>query len=139
MREAKVDQSSQHTYYFSLAVPIFLVWNHHLETFDSRTTRAQLSFLTLLISMLIQTLALYFYVSALISCLLAISLDYVGSMSPPKITFNFIYLLEDDQELSLGMLICPKHIYNFCQFHALFMTLLHVLPTLSYLLQHFWV
>ena len=29
-----------------------------------------------------------------------------------------IYLLKDEQELSLGMLICPKRIYNFCLLHA---------------------
>ena len=58
-------------------------------------------------------------------------------MSPPKITFVFVYLLEDEQELSLGMLIRLKYIYNFCQFHALLLTLLHVLPTLTYILQHF--
>ena len=58
-------------------------------------------------------------------------------MSPPKIIFVVVYVLEDEQELSLGMLIRLKRIYNFCQFHALFMTLVHVLPTLSYLLQHF--
>ena len=137
MTDTKVDQSSQHTYYFSPALPIFLAWDHHLETFKSRTARAQLQFLTFLISMLIWTLALYCYVSSLISCLLAISIDYVGSMSPPKIIFVVVYLLEDEHELSLGMLICPKRIYNFCQFHALFMKLLHVLPTPSYLLQHF--
>ena len=108
-----------------------------METFDSRTERAQLPLLTLLISMLIYTLTLYYYVSALISCLLAFSLDYVGSMSPPKIIFVFVYLLEDEQELNLGMLIRPKRIYNFCQFLSLFVTLLPVLPTLSYLLQHF--
>ena len=70
--------------------------------------------------------SLYFYVSALISCLVAFSLDYVGSMSPQKIIFSDVYLLEDEQELSLGMLIRLKRICNFCQFHALFMTLLHV-------------
>src|ERR1041385_5881832 len=31
-----------------------------------------------------------------------------------------IYLLEDEQELSLGMLIRPKRIYNFCLLHASF-------------------
>ena len=37
--------------------------------------------------------------------------------------FVIIYLLEDEQELSLGMLIRPKRIYNFWLFHAIFMLL----------------
>src|ERR1041385_5137682 len=43
-----------------------------------------------------------------------------------------IYLLEDEQELSLGMLIRPKRIYNFCFLHACFVWLCHVLLELSY-------
>ena len=37
-----------------------------------------------------------------------------------KIMLVIIYLLEDEQELSLGMLIRPKRIYNFCLLHACF-------------------
>ena len=35
-----------------------------------------------------------------------------------EIMLVIIYLLEDEQELSLGMLIRPKRIYNFCLLHA---------------------
>ena len=37
-----------------------------------------------------------------------------------EIMLVIIYLLEDEQELSLGMLIRPKRIYNFCLLHACF-------------------
>ena len=37
-----------------------------------------------------------------------------------EIIFVINYLLEDEQELSLGMLIRPKRIYNFCLLHACF-------------------
>src|SRR3954466_14354768 len=49
-----------------------------------------------------------------------------------------IYLLEDEQELSLGMLIRPKRIYNFCLLHACFVGLCHVLLELSYTFEHIW-
>src|SRR3954467_11192528 len=49
-----------------------------------------------------------------------------------------IYLLEDEQELSLGMLIRPKRIYNFCLFHACFVLLCHVLLELSYTFEPIW-
>ena len=49
-----------------------------------------------------------------------------------------IYLLEDEQELSLGMLIRPKHIYIFCLLHACFVLLCHVLLELSYNFEHIW-
>src|SRR3954471_22345194 len=49
-----------------------------------------------------------------------------------------IYLLEDEQELSLGMLIRPKRIYNFCFLHACFVRLCHVLLDLSYTFEHIW-
>jgi len=39
--------------------------------------------------------------------------DYDGSMSPQKLYCFIVYLLEDEQELSLGMLIRLKRIYNF--------------------------
>src|SRR3954467_11891380 len=47
-----------------------------------------------------------------------------------EIMIVIICLLEDEQELSLGMLVRPKHIYNFC--------LLHVLDELSYTFDHIW-
>ena len=40
--------------------------------------------------------------------------------------FVIIYLLEDEQELSLGMLIRPKRIYNFLLFHATFMPCFYI-------------
>src|ERR1044071_9820046 len=49
-----------------------------------------------------------------------------------------IYLLEDEQELSLGMLIRPKRIYNFCLLHACFVCLCHVLLELSYTFENIW-
>ena len=36
-----------------------------------------------------------------------------------------IYLLEDEQELSLGMLIRLQHIYNLWSIHAMFIIFLH--------------
>ena len=49
-----------------------------------------------------------------------------------------IYLLEDEQELSLGMLIRPKRIYNFCLLHACFVWYCYDLDTLSYIFDHIW-
>src|ERR1043165_6482802 len=49
-----------------------------------------------------------------------------------------IYLLEDEQELSLGMLIRPKRIYNFCLLHACFVWLCHVLVELYYTFETIW-
>src|ERR1043165_3013733 len=49
-----------------------------------------------------------------------------------------IYLLEDEQELSLGMLIRPKRIYNFCLLHACFVSLCHVLVELYYTFGPIW-
>src|SRR4051812_8146631 len=49
-----------------------------------------------------------------------------------------IYLLEDEQELSLGMLIRPKRIYNFCLLHACFVLLCQVLDELSFTFDHIW-
>src|ERR1041384_6437477 len=55
-----------------------------------------------------------------------------------EIMLVIIYLLEDKQELSLGMLIRPKRIYNFCLLHACFVLLCHVLLELSYTFEHIW-
>src|SRR3954467_12448243 len=49
-----------------------------------------------------------------------------------------IYLLEDEQELSLGMLIRPKRIYNFCLLHAYFVSYCYDLDKLSYTFDHIW-
>src|SRR3954463_16474577 len=55
-----------------------------------------------------------------------------------QIMLVIIYLLEDEQELSLGMLIRPKRIYNFYLLHACFVLLCHVLLELSYTFEHNW-
>src|SRR3954467_3139172 len=55
-----------------------------------------------------------------------------------EIMLVIIYLLEDEQDLSLGMLIRPKCIYNFCLLHACFVWLCHVLLELSYTFEHIW-
>src|SRR3954467_6047406 len=49
-----------------------------------------------------------------------------------------IYLLEDEQELSLGMLIRPKRIYNFCLLHASFGRYCYDIYTLPYTFDHIW-
>src|SRR3954468_10164870 len=55
-----------------------------------------------------------------------------------EIMLVIIYLLEDEQELSLGMLIRPKRIYNFCLLHACFVGLCHVLLELLYTFEPIW-
>src|SRR3954453_20303272 len=61
----------------------------------------------------------------------------VASMLPQKLCC-YHYLLEDEQELSLGMLIRPKRIYNFCLLHACFVSYCYDLNTLSYTFDHIW-
>ena len=56
---------------------------------------------------------------------------------PIKNSVFIIYLLEDEQELSLGMLICLRHIYNFLLFHAIILPLLDVYGLYFTLLYHF--
>ena len=58
-------------------------------------------------------------------------------MSPQKLCV-IIYLLEDEQDLSLGTLIRPKRIYNFCLLHACFVLYCYDLDTLSYTFDHIW-
>ena len=55
-----------------------------------------------------------------------------------KIMLVIIYLLKDEQELTLGMLIRPKRIYNFCLLHACFVWLCHVLVELYYTFEPIW-
>ena len=62
---------------------------------------------------------------------------YASSMSHQKIILFITYLLEDEQELSLGMLIRVKHIYNFLLFHASYMPLLHVFTIILHNFQAF--
>ena len=49
---------------------------------------------------------------------------------PHQNSVFIIYLLEDEQELSLGMLICLQHIYNFLLFHVVILSFLDVLQSL---------
>src|SRR3954462_11220463 len=55
-----------------------------------------------------------------------------------EIMLVIISLLEDEQELSFGMLIRPKCIYYFCLLHACFVRLCHVLLELSYTFENIW-
>src|SRR3954469_10720110 len=55
-----------------------------------------------------------------------------------EIMLVIIYLLQDEQEFSLGMLIRPKRIYNFCLLHACFVLLCHVLLELLYTFGPIW-
>src|SRR3954467_13970790 len=55
-----------------------------------------------------------------------------------EIMLVIIYLLEDEQELSLGMLIRPKRIYNFCLLHASFGRYCYDIYTLPYTFDHIW-
>ena len=52
--------------------------------------------------------------------------DMLGSI-PHKNYVFIIYLLEDKQELSLGMLIRLQRIYNFLLFHDVILSILDVL------------
>ena len=56
--------------------------------------------------------------------------EYSRKHSTSKILFFIIYLLEDEQELSLGMLICLQRIYNFwfsMLYYLLFWALLGII------------
>ena len=53
--------------------------------------------------------------------------------------FVITYLLEDEQELSLGMLIRVKRIYNFLVIHASFVILSHVFTDIYIIFMHFFV
>ena len=56
-------------------------------------------------------------------------MNMIGSIAHKKFFF-IIYLLEDEQELSLGMLIRLQRIYNFWLFHAIILSFLCVLQSL---------
>ena len=59
----------------------------------------------------------------------------LGIIPHQKLFFFIIYLLEDEQELSLGMLIRLRRIYNFWLFHA---NIIQLLYTFGNLLYYFW-
>ena len=67
-------------------------------------------------------------------------LDYMikimlGSIPHQKLSFLIIYLLEDEQELSLGMLIRLQRIYKFLMFHVVII----ILGCFTVILYHFLV
>ena len=51
---------------------------------------------------------------------------HYASIHTSLIISFIIYLLEDEQELSLGMLIRLQRIYNFLLFHAVIISILDV-------------
>src|SRR3990170_7406747 len=53
--------------------------------------------------------------------------EHVRQHSTSKNSVFIIYLLEDEQELSLGMLIRLQRIYNFLLFHAIILSILDTL------------
>src|SRR3954465_9754606 len=55
-----------------------------------------------------------------------------------EIMLVIIYLLEDEQKLSLGMLIRPKCINNFCLLHASFVWYCYDIDELPYTFGHIW-
>ena len=56
-----------------------------------------------------------------------VCLGYDSNISFCELAIVFItYLLEDEQELSLGMFIRLQHIYNFLLFHAIILSILNV-------------
>ena len=56
----------------------------------------------------------------------------LGSIPYQKLLFFIIYLLKDEQELSLGMMICLRRIYNFWLFHANIIQLSHIFGNFLY-------
>ena len=64
-------------------------------------------------------------------------MNMLGSI-PHQNSVFIIYLLEDEQELSLGMLIRLQRIYNFLLFHAIILSVLDVYGLYYTLLYHFW-
>ena len=61
----------------------------------------------------------------------------LGSIPHQKFYF-YHYLLEDEQELSLGMLIRLQRIYDFLLFHAIILYVLDVYGLYYPLLYYFW-
>ena len=56
----------------------------------------------------------------------------LGSIPHKKLFFFIIYLLEDERELSLGMLIRLRRIYNFWLFHAIILQLSYTFGNFLY-------
>ena len=57
---------------------------------------------------------------------------------PHQKIFFIIYLLKDEHELRLGMLIRLQRIYNFLLFHAIILSVLDVYGLYYGLLYYFW-
>ena len=99
-----------------------------------------------LISMLEVLLFLYqyeilswiFWIWIFISQVRRITLKLCQVVLRIKSSFFIIYLVEDEQELSLGMLIRLQRIYNFWLFHAILSTVLDIYGLYYTLLYHFW-
>jgi hypothetical protein len=63
--------------------------------------------------------------------------DYVGACHLKNYFFVITYLLEDEQELSLGMLIRLKRIYNFLCSMLVFTPFAYYFVTLRGIFMHF--
>ena len=64
--------------------------------------------------------------------------NMLESIPHQKKSVFIIYLLEDEQELSLGMLIRLQRIYTFLLFHAIIYSVLDVNGLYFTLLYYFW-
>ena len=73
-----------------------------------------------------ELLSWIFRIWILISQLRRFTLKLCQSITPHQKFFFIIYLLEDEQELSLGMLIRLQRIYNFLLLHAILYPVLDV-------------
>ena len=65
-------------------------------------------------------------------------IEIMPTSTPHQKFFFIIYLLEDEQELSLGMLIRLQRIYNFWLLHAILSTVLGNIGIYYPLLYYFW-
>ena len=61
-----------------------------------------------------------------------------ASIHTSEILSFIIYLLEDEQELSLGMLILLQRIYNLWNIHAILLSVLNDYGIYYTLLYYFW-
>ena len=64
-------------------------------------------------------------------------MNMLGSI-PHQNSVFIIYLLEDELELSVGMLIRLQRIYNFRLLHAILSTVLDIIGLYYPLLYYFW-
>ena len=85
-----------------------------------------------------ELLSWIFRIWIFISQLRRFTLKLCQSITPHQKFFFIIYLLEDEQELSLGMLIRLQCIYNFWLLHAILSTVLGNIGLYFPLLYYFW-